>query len=76
MDDLIADVKKDVSAPPAEGKAEKKSKKDKNIQLVFFDDHISPEEKMARLERLEKAVTRIDRVKALLAAPAPGARRV
>ncbi|CAI6340966.1 unnamed protein product [Periconia digitata] len=30
-------------------------------------------EKMARLERLEKAVSRIDRVKALLAAPSPAA---
>ena len=29
-------------------------------------------DKMARLERLEKAVTRIDRVKALLSAPGPG----
>ncbi|KAF2011307.1 hypothetical protein BU24DRAFT_466032 [Aaosphaeria arxii CBS 175.79] len=29
-------------------------------------------DKMARLERLEKAVSRIDRVKALLAAPTPG----
>lgn len=30
-------------------------------------------DKMARLERLEKAVTRIDRVKAMLAAPTPAA---
>lgn len=29
-------------------------------------------DKMARLERLEKAVSRIDRVKAMLAAPTPG----
>lgn len=30
-------------------------------------------DKMARLERLENAVSRIDRVKALLAAPVPAA---
>jgi hypothetical protein len=42
IDDLIRDV-----APPAE----KKSKKDKNINLVFNDDFESPEEKMARLPR-------------------------
>jgi hypothetical protein len=42
IDDLIRDV-----APPAE----KKSKKDKNINLVFNDEFESPEEKMARLPR-------------------------
>jgi hypothetical protein len=43
LDDLI----KDVAEPPAE----KKGKKDKNIRLVFFDDTVSPEEKMALLPR-------------------------
>ncbi|KAF2678919.1 hypothetical protein K458DRAFT_347864 [Lentithecium fluviatile CBS 122367] len=47
LDDLI----KDVAEPPAEPPAEKKSKKDKNIKLVFFDESVSPEEKMARLPR-------------------------
>ncbi|KAJ4351811.1 uncharacterized protein N0V89_007155 [Didymosphaeria variabile] len=48
LDDLIADAQK---PPTAETPAEKKSKKDKNIKLVFFDDIVSPEEKMALLPR-------------------------
>ena len=43
IDDLIKDV--------AEPHTEKKSKKDKNIKLVFYDESVSPEEKMARLSR-------------------------
>ena len=43
IDDLIRDV--------AEPAAEKKSKKDKNIKLVFYDENVSPEEKMALLSR-------------------------
>lgn len=46
LDDLIADAQK-----PADVPQEKKSKKDKNIKLVFFDEIISPEEKMALLPR-------------------------
>ncbi|KAK7190517.1 hypothetical protein DPSP01_005260 [Paraphaeosphaeria sporulosa] len=48
LDDLIADAQK---PPTAEASAEKKSKKDKNIRLVFFDEIVSPEEKMAALPR-------------------------
>lgn len=48
IDDLIADAQK---PPTGEASAEKKSKKDKNIKLVFFDDIVSPEEKMAALPR-------------------------
>lgn len=44
LDDLISEVTKE-AAP------EKKSKKDKNMKLIFFDDNISPEEKMALLPR-------------------------
>lgn len=39
IDDLIKDV------------SEKKSRKDKNIRLVFNDEHLSPEEKTAMLPR-------------------------
>lgn len=45
IDDLIGEVTKE-AAP-----AEKKSKKDKNMKLIFFDEKISPEEKMAALPR-------------------------
>lgn len=34
-----------------EKKEEKKSKKDKNMKLIFFDENTSPEEKMAALPR-------------------------
>jgi hypothetical protein len=47
------------AAAPAEAAApatEKKSKKDKNIKLVYFDDNISPEEKMAALQRYSASV--------------------
>ena len=46
LDNLIADAQK-----PADASGEKKSKKDKNIKLVFFDELVSPEEKMALLPR-------------------------
>ncbi|KAF1916654.1 hypothetical protein BDU57DRAFT_548316 [Ampelomyces quisqualis] len=48
IDDLIAGAAKE--APPAAEKKEK-SKKDKNMRLIFNDDHFSPEEKMARLDK-------------------------
>jgi hypothetical protein len=48
LDDLIADAQKPSTG---ESTADKKSKKDKNIKLVFFDDIVSPEEKMALLPR-------------------------
>ena len=47
LETLIADAQK----PAADAAAEKKSKKDKNIRLVFFDESVSPEEKMAALPR-------------------------
>ncbi|KAF2711858.1 hypothetical protein K504DRAFT_475587 [Pleomassaria siparia CBS 279.74] len=54
VDDLIADVKS--TAPAAAEKTEKKSKKDKNINLVFFDESVSPEEKMTSLPRYAQFV--------------------
>lgn len=45
LDDLIAGVQKE-AAPEA-----KKPKKDKNMRLIYGDDSISPEEKMAMLPR-------------------------
>jgi hypothetical protein len=53
LDDLISDVK---SAAPAQSATEKKSKKEKNINLVFFDENISPEEKMTGLPRYAQYV--------------------
>ncbi|KAF2032864.1 hypothetical protein EK21DRAFT_59842 [Setomelanomma holmii] len=47
IDDLIAGVQKEVP----EKKEDKKSKKDKNMRLIYNDDSISPEEKMAALPR-------------------------
>lgn len=39
-------------APPQQQSEKKeKSKKDKNMRLIFNDDQYSPEEKMARLEK-------------------------
>ncbi|KAF2124506.1 hypothetical protein P153DRAFT_326771 [Dothidotthia symphoricarpi CBS 119687] len=49
LDDLINEATK--AAAPDDKKEEKKSKKDKNIKLVFFDEIVSPEEKMALLPR-------------------------
>jgi len=49
LDDLIGEVTKESGG--AEKKEEKKSKKDKNMKLIFYDDHTSPEEKMAALPR-------------------------
>ncbi|KAH9860859.1 hypothetical protein IAQ61_010593 [Plenodomus lingam] len=48
LDDLIGEVTKEGAA---EKKEEKKNKKDKNMKLIFFDEHTSPEEKMAALPR-------------------------
>ncbi|KAF3051232.1 hypothetical protein E8E11_008071 [Didymella keratinophila] len=49
VDDLIGSVANE--AAPADKKEEKKSKKNANIKLIFFDESVSPEEKMARLPR-------------------------
>ncbi|KAL1644906.1 hypothetical protein SLS61_008588 [Didymella pomorum] len=49
VDDLIGSVANE--AAPADKKEEKKSKKNANIKLIFFDETVSPEEKMARLPR-------------------------
>ncbi|KAF2013978.1 hypothetical protein BU24DRAFT_395110 [Aaosphaeria arxii CBS 175.79] len=49
VDELIASAT--ASAPSADAAPEKKSKKDKNIRLVYSEDLISPEEKMASLSR-------------------------
>lgn len=48
LDDLIGEVTKEGAS---EKKEDKKSKKDKNVKLIFFDEHTSPEEKMAALPR-------------------------
>ena len=47
LETLIADAQK----PAGDAAGDKKSKKDKNIRLVFFDEIVSPEEKMAALPR-------------------------
>ncbi|XPS81519.1 hypothetical protein M3J09_013450 [Ascochyta lentis] len=49
VDDLIGSVANE--APAGDKKEDKKSKKNANIKLIFFDDSTSPEEKMARLPR-------------------------
>ncbi|CAI6334891.1 unnamed protein product [Periconia digitata] len=50
IDELIASSTAATGEQSAPEK-EKKAKKGKEIKLVFFDEHISPEEKMARLPR-------------------------
>ncbi|OAL45902.1 hypothetical protein IQ07DRAFT_591172 [Pyrenochaeta sp. DS3sAY3a] len=49
IDDLIGEVTKEQT--PVEKNQEKKSKKAANVKLVYFDELLSPEEKMARLPR-------------------------
>ncbi|KAJ4984754.1 hypothetical protein SVAN01_09791, partial [Stagonosporopsis vannaccii] len=49
VDDLIGSVAHEAGA--AEKREDKKSKKNANFKLVFFDESVSPEEKMARLPR-------------------------
>jgi hypothetical protein len=51
IDDLIAGVAKEA---PSEKK--EKSKKDKNMRLIYNDDVLSPEEKMSRLPRFAEFV--------------------
>lgn len=46
--DVIEDFIKEVS--------EKKTRKDRNINLVFYDDHFSPEEKTAMLPKYARFV--------------------
>ena len=53
IDDLIAGVQKEV---PADKKEDKKSKKDKNMRLIYNDDNYSPEEKMALLPKFAEFV--------------------
>lgn len=48
LDDLIGEVTRE--AAPDRREEKKKSKKD-NVKLIFFDESISPEEKMAALPR-------------------------
>jgi len=60
VDDLISTAKEPKPAgtepaPSADAAAEKKSKKerekDKNMRLIYSDNEVSPEEKMAKLPR-------------------------
>ena len=52
VDDLIGSVVAGAGGEAKkEDKGEKKSKKNANIKLIFFDESVSPEEKMARLPR-------------------------
>jgi len=52
VDDLIGSVVAGAAGEAKkEDKGEKKSKKNANIKLIFFDESVSPEEKMARLPR-------------------------
>lgn len=53
LDDLIGQAASE--AAPVDRKEDKK-KKSANIRLVFFDESVSPEEKMARLPRFAVAV--------------------
>ena len=50
VDDLIASVTGQSSKPEATEKKGKKEK-DKNSKMVYSDNEISPEEKMAQLSR-------------------------
>jgi len=53
VDELIADASKGATtAPPPE----KKGKKDKSIKMIFFDENVSPEEKMTALPRYAQFV--------------------
>lgn len=49
IDDLIGEVTKEQT--PVEKKEDKKSKKAANMKLIYFDELLSPEEKMAQLPR-------------------------
>ncbi|KAF2186523.1 hypothetical protein K469DRAFT_686917 [Zopfia rhizophila CBS 207.26] len=52
VDELISDAKGAATAIlTADAAAEKKAKKDKNIKLVYFDESVSPEEKLAQKAR-------------------------
>ena len=52
VDDLIGSVVAGAAGEAKkDDKGEKKSKKNANIKLIFFDESVSPEEKMARLPR-------------------------
>ncbi|KAF1978995.1 hypothetical protein BU23DRAFT_549684 [Bimuria novae-zelandiae CBS 107.79] len=51
LNELIRDAQNPAPAASETPVEKKNSKKDKNIKLVFFDESVSPEEKMARLPR-------------------------
>lgn len=51
VDELIINAATASAGGPAEAAPDRKSKKDKNMKLVYSDDIISPEEKMATLQR-------------------------
>jgi hypothetical protein len=53
VDDLISSAVAAASTPTEAAAQEKKekTKKDRNIKLVYFDETLSPEEKMATLSR-------------------------
>jgi hypothetical protein len=53
VDELIASA---TGVAPTADAAPEKKKKDKNIKLVYYDENISPEEKMAALPRYASAV--------------------
>ncbi|KAL5117143.1 hypothetical protein ACEQ8H_004968 [Pleosporales sp. CAS-2024a] len=54
IDDLIAGVQREPAAQ--DKKEDKKSKKDKNMRLIYNDESVSPEEKMALLPRFAQFV--------------------
>lgn len=56
LDDLIAGVLREAPAAAAAAEKKEKSKKDKNMRLIYNDENISPEEKMARLPRFAEFV--------------------
>jgi len=51
VDDLIGSVAHEAGSTAQDKKEDKKSKKNANFKLIFFDESVSPEEKMARLPR-------------------------
>lgn len=51
VDELISSAAAGTGAPPPAEAAPEKKKKDKNIKLIYSDETLSPEEKMAALPR-------------------------
>jgi len=56
VDDLIAGVLREAPAAAATAEKKEKSKKDKNMRLIYNDENVSPEEKMAALPRFAEWV--------------------